>query len=135
VFSFVDAKFFTAVSNQTEEDRVRHVSLLLFVMVVYSSALVGQTPYQNHRAAIATAIERRVQTQQPLELSADSIILTGRVLHLKGHAHIVWLPDTSITVAEVKIDGSRVELIGDLHAALGASSGVDLPTPPQIQFR
>lgn len=135
MFSFVDAKFFTAVSNQTEEDRVRNVSLLLFAMVIYSRALVGQTPNQNHRAAIATAIERRVQTQQPLELSADSIILTGRVLHLKGHAQIVWLPDTSITVAEVKIDGNRVELIGDLDAALGASSGVDLPTPPQIQFR
>ena len=114
---------------------MRYVSVLLFGVIIYGGALVAQTPYQDHRAAIATAIERRLQTQQPLELSADSIILTGRVLHLKGHAQIVWLPETSITVAEVKIDGNIVELIGDLHAALGASSGVELPPPPQIQFR
>jgi hypothetical protein len=114
---------------------VRYIALTLFSMVILGGVLVGQTPDQNRRAQLASAVERRLEAQQPLDLSADSITLTGGSLRLKGHAHIVWLPDTSIVVEEVTIDGSRVQLIGDINASLGRSSGVPLPSPPTVDFR
>jgi hypothetical protein len=112
---------------------MRHFSFVLLSGLTIGPILTAQTP--NPRAQFATAIERRLQAQQEMDLGADSITLTGTLLHLKGHARIIWLPDTVIRAEEIKIDAGTVELIGNVNASLGSSSGVPLPTPPKIQYR
>jgi hypothetical protein len=97
--------------------------------------LIAQTTEPERRAQFATAIERRLQAQQEIDLGADSITLTGRLLHLKGHARVIWLPDTVIRAEEIKIDGGSVELIGNVNASLGRSSGVPLPPIPKVDYR
>lgn len=111
---------------------MRRCALLLLCLLVVDGVLFGQSSPPN-RSQIAAAIERRLDARQPVELSADSIALTGKVLHLKGHARAVWLPDTVIQAEEITIDDGRVELVGNVNATLGSSSGV--PLPPRIQYR
>jgi hypothetical protein len=114
---------------------MRHAALLLLMVILLVTGVVAQSPGSNRRAEIAAAVERRLQSQQPVELSADSITLTGKLLSLKGHVRVVWLPDTVIRAEEVRISEGTVELIGDVNASFGRSSGVPLPRPPQIEFR
>ena len=113
----------------------RYVPAFLLCSLLLAPILTAQTREQDRRAQIATVIERRLRTQQPIDLAADSITVTGTLLHLKGHARIVWLPDTVIRAEEVKIDAGKVELVGDLNATLGSSSGAGLPPPPKIDYR
>lgn len=114
---------------------MRHVSALLLGLSLLGGVLVAQSPEQTRRTQIAALVEKRLQTEQPVDLAADSITHTGKLLHLKGHVRIVWLPDTIIRVDEVKISDGKVELIGDVNASFGSSSGVVLPTPPKIEYR
>jgi hypothetical protein len=113
----------------------RYIPASLLCGLVLAPILTAQTTEPDRRAQFATAIERRLQGQQEMDLGADSITLTGTLLHLKGHARIIWLPDTVIRAEEIKIDAGTVELIGNVNASLGSSSGVPLPTPPKIQYR
>ena len=113
----------------------RHVPPSLLCGILLAPILTAQGPEQDRRAQIAAAIERRLQAQQAMDLGADSITLTGKLLHLKGHARVVWLPDTVILAEEVKIDAGTVELIGNVNASLGRSSGVPVPALPKIDYR
>jgi len=113
----------------------RYVPAFLLCSLLLAPILTAQTREQDRRAQIATVIERRLRTQQPIDLAADSITVTGTLLHLKGHARVVWLPDTVILAEEVKIDAGTVELIGNVNASLGRSSGVPVPTLPKIDYR
>jgi len=113
---------------------MRYLSSLFLALVVLAGVMVAQGTEQNRRAPIGALVERRLQLQQSLDLSADSITFDGKLLHLKGHVRIVWLPDTIIRVEEVTIDDAKVELIGNVNASFGSSSGVPFPLP-RVEYR
>src|SRR4051794_35054366 len=113
----------------------RYVPAVMFCSLLLAPIVTARTTEQDGRMHITEAIEHRLQAQQSIDVSADSVILTGTLLHLKGQARIVWLPDTVIRAEEVKIDAGSVELIGDVNASWGASSGVGLPPPPRVEYR
>jgi hypothetical protein len=113
---------------------MRDVFMFLLGLALLGSVLLAQTPEQTHRARIAFLVERRLEAQQPGVLSAESITYTGKVLHLRGSVRLIWLPDTIIRVDEVKISEGKVELIGNVNASFGSSSGVPLPIP-KVQYK
>ena len=113
----------------------RYVPAFVLSGIALASIVTAQTTEQDRRTQITRAIEHRLQAQQSIDVAADSITLTGRLLHLQGHARIVWLPDTVIRVEEIKINADVVALVGDLNASFGSSSGLGLRPRPKIDYR
>jgi lipopolysaccharide assembly outer membrane protein LptD (OstA) len=116
---------------------MRSIMVVLALAAVFApTAMIAQTTERDQRARTTAFIERRLAAQQPVELAADTITLIGDVLRLKGHVKLVCGSDTFITAEEVTIDRSRnrVELIGNVHASWGRSSGM-IGDSPRIQYR
>ncbi len=63
---------------------MRYLSSLFLALVVLAGVMVAQGTEQNRRAPIGALVERRLQLQQSLDLSADSITFDGKLLHLRG---------------------------------------------------
>ena len=114
---------------------MRHVLILSLALLILDGAPAAQTGRDERRIEIASAIERRIESAEPVDLAADSIALTGKFLHLKGHVRVGWLPDATIRAEEVRINDGKVQLIGTVNASMGPSSGVPVPVPPKIDFR
>jgi len=83
-------------------------------------------------ARLTASIERKIQSEEPVRLSADTITLTGDTLRLSGHAQIVS-SDTKIQANEIVFSRAtkRVELVG-VTRAFGGTARSDLP---RIEFR
>ena len=107
---------------------LRACVILVCAIVLAAASLSGQTA-SSSRARIEAVITRSLQASRPVGLSADTITLTGDVLHLNGRVRIVIRPDTLIQADDTTLDrGNRtVELKGNVRASLGPSSGVQLP--------
>jgi hypothetical protein len=109
------------------------------VAVALSSAFIAGSHVRaqdgNEMITRMTAvIERKLQSQEALRLSADTITLTGAMLHLSGHAEIVS-KDTKVQANEIVFDQTtkRIALIGVTRGFLGAGS--DVVDGPRIEFR
>jgi lipopolysaccharide assembly outer membrane protein LptD (OstA) len=95
---------------------------------------LAQTGMQERRACVTDLIRNRVQSQQPVRLSAEAITLTGDTLRLAGHAK-VWFDDVAIQADEAIFNRATkgVELVGSVNSFFGSSS--DCSVPPRLEFR
>ncbi len=72
------------------------------------------------RARFVNLLETRLQSEQPMRLSADRITVTGHTLRLEGHARL-WFDETAIRAehATLDTDTNEVTLSGNVNALLG----------------
>lgn len=107
--------------------------LTLLAVVVITAPIAAQTEGER-RAETAALVEARLRASLPLELSADTITLTGNVVRLVGHARVTF-DDTWISAEEMSLNQmtGQVAITGNLFVHLGrALTPKDLP---RIQFR
>jgi lipopolysaccharide assembly outer membrane protein LptD (OstA) len=97
------------------------VATALAVLLV-TIAFAADQERENSAAArrredIAAVIQARVNSQQPVKLSAERITLAGDVLTLAGRVRIRF-DDTFIVTDEARFnqEAKRVELIGSVRA-------------------
>src|SRR3954452_24847317 len=101
--------------------------LVLIVAALSGPGASAQPTEQGRRASIVSLVEGRLEAQQELDVIADSIVLTGRVLHLKGHVRIVCGSDTFVVAEEATIDGAvaEVKLIGNVSIFRGSPARIE----------
>lgn len=95
---------------------------------------ISSAKAQDRRACFATLIQARIESRQPIRLSAETVTLTGDTLRLTGRAWVRF-NDTSIRAEEVVLHQTtkRIDLVGNVNAFLG--SGSNCGRPPRIEFR
>ena len=110
------------------------VAAALGIGVLAVSYATAQGSRQEMNACLAEMVQRRIQSQQPVQLSAETITLTGDTLRLSGRAWIRF-NDTSIRADEAVINQAtkRLELAGSVNTFLGSAS--DCAAPPRLEFR
>jgi lipopolysaccharide assembly outer membrane protein LptD (OstA) len=113
--------------------RAVSVAVILSIALLASSSATAQKNSSEMNAQLTALIRARIESQQPMRLSAETITLTGDTLRLAGRA-LIRFNDTSIRAEEIVINPvmKRVDLLGNVNAFLG--SDVALPVPP-IEFR
>ena len=106
--------------------------------VALLAATIVAAQAQSNRAEVnacfATLIRNRMESQQPVRLSADTITLTGNTLSLTGRAWVRF-NGASIGAEQIVLDPAtkRIDLIGNVSAFLG--SEVACGRRPRIEFR
>jgi len=84
-------------------------------------------------ARLTALIRARIESQQPVQLSAETITLTGDTLRLAGRA-LIRFSDTSVRAEEIVVNPvtKRIDLLGTVNAFLGSDVA---PPAPRIEFR
>ena len=87
------------------------------VAVAAGSHTVAQSGREETKLCLAALIQARVESRQPVRLSARTITLTGDTLRLSGRARI-WFDDVSILADEAAFDrtAKRIDLDGNVNA-------------------
>jgi hypothetical protein len=101
--------------------------LVLLLAALAAPGVSAQPTEQRLRASIVSLIEGRLQAQQELDVIADSVVLTGKVLHLKGHVRLVCGSDTFVLAEEATIEAAaaKVELIGNVSIFRGSPARIE----------
>ena len=109
------------------------VAVVLGIALLAISSATAQNDRSEGKARLTALIQARIEAQQPVRLSAETITLTGDTLRLAGRA-MIRFNDTSIRAEEIVVNQvtKRIDLNGNVTAFLG--SGVASPVPP-IDFR
>ena len=106
-----------------------------FATVSLVSAQSSARPFFD---CVATEIQERLLSQQPVRLSADNVTLTGDKLQLSGQASIRF-DGTMVRADEIVIEQSskQVTLTTVRRILIGSSSrcAPPPPAPPKIEFR
>ena len=130
------------VSNVTVR-RPLSVAVIVGIALLASSSATAQKDRSEINARLAALIRARIESQQPLQLSAETITLTGDTLRLAGRAWIrfndVGAPASpargaSIQAEEIVVNPvtKRIDLLGTVRAFLGPDVA---PPAPRIEFR
>lgn len=91
------------------------VAAVFGLAVMASSRPTAQNRREEMNACFGDLIQRRVRAQQPVQLSAQTITLTGDTLRSFNQT------------------AKRIQLVGPVNAFLG--SRTDCGAPPRIEFR
>ncbi len=113
------------------------VALILGIVLLAISSVTAQKDRSEMNARLTTLIRARIESQQPVQLSAETIALTGDTLRLAGRARIRF-NDTSIRAEEIVVNPvtKRIDLLGTVNAFLGSDVVSDfVPPAPRIEFR
>ena len=107
----------------------------LGVALAMMPAAQAQNASTPQRICLATLIQSRLTTQQPVRLSAETVTLTGDTLRLVGRA-TVRFDDTTIRFEEIVLNQSsnRIEFLGNGRLFLGTGSPCAGPVP-KVDFR
>jgi lipopolysaccharide assembly outer membrane protein LptD (OstA) len=110
------------------------VAAVFSVGVLAVSYATAQGSRQEMNSCLAEMVQRRIQSQQPVQLSAETITLAGDTLRLSGRAWIRF-NDTSIRSDEAVFNQAtkRLELVGSVNTFLGSAS--DCAAVPRLEFR
>jgi len=102
------------------------------LMAISSARAQGSRTEMN--ACFTSVMRTRIESQRPMQLSAETITLTGDTLRLTGRAWVRF-NDTSIQAEEVVLNQAtkRIDLAGNVNASFGSAS--PCARPPRVEFR
>jgi len=126
--------------------RAVSVAVSLGIALLATSSATAQKDRSEMNARLAELIRARIESRQPVRLSAETVTLTGDTLRLAGRALIQFkdtgrlnAPDnpdawTSIRAEEIVVNQvtKRIDLVGTVQAFLASDAA---PPAPRIEFR
>ena len=109
------------------------VAVILGIALLAISSATAQNDRLEGKARLTALIQARIESQQPVRLSAETITLTGETLRLAGRP-MIRFNDSSIRAEEIVVNPvtKRIDLIGNVNAFLGSDVA---PRVPPIDFR
>ena len=123
--------------------RFASIVVVVGLALVAPSSAIAQRDRSEMNAQLVALLRARIESQQPMQLSADTITLTGDTLRLAGRAWIRFneaaaaaspLGGASIRAEEIVVNPvtKKIELSGKVDAFLGSDVA---PAAPRIEFR
>ncbi|HEV8398112.1 MAG TPA: hypothetical protein VGQ37_27745 [Vicinamibacterales bacterium] len=115
--------------------RVPALVAALGLTLVVSPTSLAQDDAAARQACLELMIHARLKAQQPVQLSTETVTLTGDTLRPAGRA-TVRFDDTTIRFDEIVLSQSlkRIDFVGKGMVFLGAESPCVNPLP-KIEFR